>query len=313
MASGHDHTGHGHGGHDHAHDHRSASSGRLLAAFLLLAGFAVLEVVSGFMLGSLALLSDAGHMVTDVVGIGIALVAARLAAAGKPDERRTFGLFRLEILGALANAVLLSGMAAYIVYSAVRRIGGEPEHLETGTLAIVAALGLLANIGAFFILRSGAKTNLNTEAAYLEVLADLFGSVGVLIGAGVMQLTGWTWVDPLVGIGIALFIVPRTIRLALQALHILLEGAPRGVDVAAMRQGLLAIPGVGEVHDLHVWTVASGMELCSVHVRATPGADLHSLLDQAEAFLRTEHHIDHVTLQLEPDDHDGCRVAESPW
>jgi cobalt-zinc-cadmium efflux system protein len=296
----------------HGHDHHRSSAGRLLVAFCVLGVFGGLEVVTGLLTGSLALLSDAGHMVTDVVGIGVAVVAARLAATGRAGARRTYGLHRLEILGALGNAVLLAGIGVYVLWSAVGRLS-HPEVVETGPLLLVAVLGLLANVVAILLLRSGAGESLNTEAAYLEVLADLIGSVGVIVGAVVMGATGWAWVDPLVGLALAAFILPRTLRLALRALHVLLEGAPADVDVAALRRGLAAIEGVADVHDFHVWTVASQLEAASGHLTTTRGADLHAVLDAAETFIRDRHGIAHVTLQVEPDDHRRCNLVDACW
>lgn len=303
---GHDH----HGGHGHSHDDSSATVGRLAVAFALLGVFAVVEIVTGILTRSLSLLSDAGHMVTDVVGLGVAFTASALASASKPNPKRTFGLHRLEILGALGNAVLLLGMAGYVLYSAFRRLE-DPEHVLAGPVLIVAVLGLLANIVAFLVLRAGSEHNLNMQAAYLEVLADMFGSVGVIIAALIMNFTGITWIDPVVGVALGAFIVPRTLRIGYQALRVLLQAAPHHVDVARVEADLRALPDVVDVHDLHVWTLASKMEVVSAHVRARTGADLHSVLDAAQHLLREDYHLEHVTLQVEPEAHDECAVEVS--
>lgn len=299
-------------GHDHDHDHGAAAlragarhQGRLLAAFLLLAVFMVVEVVAGIVTGSLALLSDAGHMVTDVLGLGMALAAIRLASRGSSSSQHTFGLYRLEILAALANAVLLFGVAVYVLVEAVGRFTDAPE-VAHGPVLAVAVLGLLANLVAFVLLRRGASESLNLEGAYLEVVSDTVGSVGVIVAALVIGATGWAWVDPLVGIAIGLWILPRTWRLGRQAFRILVQAAPPEVDLAVVAADLRAVEGVVDVHDLHVWTLTSDMEVASAHLRVAEGADSHGVLDRAQQVLRTTHGIDHATLQVEPDSHHGC-------
>jgi cobalt-zinc-cadmium efflux system protein len=309
------HHGHGHGaGHSHGggHDHSHASiragerhKGRLTIAFAVLATLMVVEVVGGLATGSLALLSDAGHMLTDVIGLGMALAAIRLASRGTRRTSHTFGLYRLEILAALANAVLLLGVAGYVLVEAIRRIG-DPAEIATGTVLVVAVAGLVANLVAFALLREGSKESINVEGAYLEVLADTVGSVGVIVGTAVMAATGWAWIDPLVGVAIAVWIVPRTLRLAGRAVRILVQAAPPGLDVEAMAAGLGQVPGVVDVHDLHVWTLTSDMEVASAHLMISVGTDPHGVLDQARDVLRTEFGIDHATLQVEPEDHRGC-------
>lgn len=296
------------GDHDHTHGSVRAGArhrGRLAAALVILAVFMVVEVVGGIATTSLALLSDAGHMLTDVIGLGMALAAIQLASRGSARRHHTFGLYRLEILAALANAVLLVGVAVYILVEAVGRFGEDPEVL-VGPMLAVAVLGLGANLVAFGLLRSGAKESLNVEGAYLEVLADTVGSVAVIMAAVVIELTGWGWVDPLVGIAISLWILPRTWRLGARAVRILVQAAPPGTDVEAIEAGLAAIAGVVDVHDLHVWTLTSEMEVASAHLMVRSGADTHAVLDQARSLLRERHHIDHATLQIEPDTHTGC-------
>lgn len=296
--------------HDHHHDHGSIRAGerhkgRLAWAFALLAVFMVVEVVAALATRSLALLSDAAHMLTDVLGLGMALAAIHLATRGSERRHRTFGLYRLEILAALANAVLLCGVALYVLIEAITRLGDPPEVLA-GPMLVVATLGLLANLVAFGLLREGAKESINLEGAYLEVLADTVGSVGVIIAALLIQLSDWTWVDPAVGIAIALWILPRTIRLASRAARILVQAAPPGTDLEAIERSLAALDGVVDVHDLHVWTLTSDMDVASVHLMVRAGTDGHAVLDQARALLRDDHRIDHATLQIEPDDHQGC-------
>jgi cobalt-zinc-cadmium efflux system protein len=296
--------------HDHAHSHVSLSAGgrhqgRLLAAFVVLLVFMVVQVIGAVAASSLALLSDAGHMLTDVIGIGMALAAIHLAARGSERSHRTFGWYRLEILAALANAVLLLGVAIYVLVEAIRRFS-EPADVLGGLMLVVAIVGLVANLVAFALLREGAKQSLNVEGAYLEVLADTVGSVAVILGAIVLEVTGWRWVDPLVGVAIAVWIVPRTLRLAGQALRILVQAAPPGTDIDALRADLAAVDGVVDVHDLHVWTLTSDMDVASAHLMVGAASDHHRVLDHARDLLRDRYGIGHATLQVEPEDHTGC-------
>jgi cobalt-zinc-cadmium efflux system protein len=235
----------------------------------------------------------------------MSLAAIQLATRGTDRRHRTFGLYRLEILAALANAVLLIGVALYVVVEAIRRFDDPPEVLG-GPMLVVATLGLVANLVAFGLLRAGAKESLNVEGAYLEVVADTVGSVGVIGAAIVIQATDWGWVDPAVGLAIGLWILPRTWRLGARAVRILVQAAPPGTDVDAIAAGLAGIEGVVDVHDLHVWTLTSDMDVASAHVMVRAGTDAHAVLDQARVLLRDQHHIDHATLQIEPDTHTGC-------
>ena len=279
-------------------------------AFGLLALFMAVEVGAGLITGSLALLSDAGHMLTDVLGLGMALAAIQLATLGSDRNHQTFGLYRLEILAALANAVLLFGVAIYVFVEAVRRFNDPIEVLGL-PLLIVASLGLAVNVVAFLILREGSKESLNLEGAYLEVLADTIGSVGVIAGALLIQATEWTWVDPAVGAAIAAWILPRTWRLGTKAVRILVQAAPPGVDLVEMESALAGLAGVVDVHDLHVWTLTSEMEVASAHLMVAQGIEHHAVLDQARDVLRDRYGISHATLQVEPDDHEGCH--EVAW
>jgi len=302
------------GEHGH-HDHGSIRAGerhkgRLATAFVLLAVFMVVEVVGGLVSDSLALLSDAGHMLTDVIGLGMALAAIQLASSSRERSHQTFGLYRLEILAALANAVLLVGVAIYVVVEAIGRFGDPPD-VATGMLLVVAVLGLAANLVAFALLREGAKESLNLEGAYLEVLSDTVGSVAVIVGGLVIEATGWTWVDAAVGVAIGLWILPRTWRLGAKAVRILVQAAPAGVDLGALEADLAGVAGVVDVHDLHVWTLTSDMEVVSAHLMVSAGTDHHGVLDQARSLLRDGYRIEHATLQVEPDDHKGCH--EMTW
>lgn len=299
-------------GHDHGHGSLRAGARyqkRLAISFVLIAVFFVVEAVAGFLTNSLALLSDAGHMLTDVVDLGMALAAIQLANRFErrvsDNEQHTFGLYRLEILAAFVNALLLVGVAVYVLVEALRRIGDEPEVLGTPML-VVAVIGLLVNLIAFALLREGAQKSVNVEGAYLEVLADTVGSVGVIVAAICLEVFGWEWVDALVGAGIGLWILPRTYRLGSQAVRILLQAAPPGLDVSKLRADLAALPDVVDIHDLHVWTLTSDMESASAHLVIPAGADSHAVLDQARELLQTQYAIEHATMQVEPDDHTGC-------
>jgi cobalt-zinc-cadmium efflux system protein len=295
-------------GHDHSHASISAGArhrGRLAAAFGVLFVLMVVEVITGLSSKSLALLSDAGHMFTDVLGLGMALAAIQLAVRGRDRSHRTFGLYRLEILAALANAVLLFAVATWVLVEAIGRFF-HPTDVASGPVLAVATLGLLANLVAFALLREGAKESINVEGAYLEVLSDTIGSMGVIIGALVIRTTGWQWVDPAVGVGIGLFILPRTWRLGARAVRILVQAAPDGLDLEAIATDLAAVAGVVDVHDLHVWTLTSDMDVASAHLMVATGVDQHGVLDQARDLLRDRHGIGHATLQVEPEDHHGC-------
>jgi cobalt-zinc-cadmium efflux system protein len=309
----HGQSGHGHGALGHDHGVAAAAAGRagarhqraLLVSFFLIVGFLVVQVVVGITTGSLALLSDAGHMATDALGLGMALAAIHAASTSRTNPQRTFGLYRLEILAALANAVLLFGVAAYVLYEAAVRLG-EDREIASLPVLIVGVLGLAVNIVAFLLLREGAKESLNVQGAYLEVLSDALGSLGVIVGAIVWGVTGWTWVDPVIGAAIGLFILPRAFRLGREAVRILVQAAPERIDVPALRADLAGIPGVVDVHDLHVWTLTSDMEVASAHLMVRMGTDSHGVLDQARALLEQRHGLGHATLQIEPEDHRGC-------
>ncbi|MEV0680760.1 cation diffusion facilitator family transporter [Actinosynnema sp. NPDC050436] len=289
-------------GHGHGHGVSSGSAkhlGRLWVAFAIGAAFMVVEFVVGFTTRSLALISDAAHMLTDVLGIGMALTAIVLARRASFKGSRTFGLYRAEVLAALANAVLLFGVAGYVVVEAVGRFGDPPE-VPGLPVVLAAAAGLVANVVSFFMLREGAKDSINVRGAYLEVLADLIGSVGVLVSGAVTLLFGWRYADPVMGVAIGLFVLPRTWKLAAGALRILFQHAPERLDVEAMQAELSRLPGVEEAHDLHVWTLTSGMEVASAHLTTCADADPARVLEAAQTLLAEQYHIEHATLQVEP-------------
>ncbi len=294
------------------HDHGLASAaGRhqrpLLIAFVLTLATMVAEVVGGRVTGSLALLSDAAHMATDALGLGLALAAVHLASR-PASSQRTWGTYRLEVLAALGNGMLLFGVAAYIVFEAWQRVSHPPEVAGAAVL-VVATGGLAVNLLSFRLLRTGASESLNVRGAYLEVLSDLLGSVGVIVAGAVVVVTGWGYADPIVAAAIGLFILPRTWRLCAQAVRIIMEIAPPEVDVAAVEQRLVGLPGVAGVHALHLWTLTSGIEAASCHVVMAEGADAHGVLDSVGDLLRDEYGVAHSTIQCETAGH---RDAGSP-
>ena len=268
-----------------------------------------MEFVVGIMSGSLALLSDAGHMLSDAGGLGMSLAAITLATGGATAAHRTYGWYRLEILAALANTVLLFAVAGYVLYEAIQRFGTDHEVSST-PMIVVAVLGLLINLICFRLLQAGAKESLNLRGAYLEVVADAVGSVGVLIGAVIIALTSWYWVDSVIAIGIGLFILPRAYNLGRDSLRILVESAPAHIDVDAVERDLEQLDGVLDAHDLHVWTITSGMDAVSVHLKVEVGYDTHAVLDRSREVLRDRHHISHATVQVEPTNHEGCNLVQ---
>lgn len=312
--------GHGHGhahGHGHGHGHGAGSAragarhaGRLRAAFLLTLAFLGVQVVAGLATGSLALLSDAGHLATDVLGLGIALAAISAADRATHAGQRTFGLYRLEILAALTNAVLLFGVAAYVLFEAARRLD-DPPAVDAVPVLVVGVLGLIVNLVAFALLRQGAAESMNVRGAYLEVVADALGSFGVIVAAIVMRITDWGWVDPVIGAAIGLFILPRAWRLGGEALRVLVQAAPRGIEIGAVRAALASIHGVDDVHDLHVWTLTSDMEVLTAHLGIGESVEPNTVLSQARTLLRERFGLDHATLQVEAVGSDECR--EVTW
>lgn len=291
----------------HDHSHGIVTSGArhkraLTMALMLTAVYLVVELGVGLAINSLALISDAGHMLTDTLGLGLALGAILMAQSTASDER-TYGRYRLEALASLANAVLLFAVAIYVLFEAVGRFQ-DPADVPGLGLMIVALVGLVVNVTSFLLLRTGAKESLNVRGAFLEVWADMIGSIGVLAAGAIMLATDWPYADPIVGVGIGLFVLPRAWRLGADAIHILMEGAPKGVDVAEVRTTLSALPGVEAVHDLHVWTLTSGTDIATVHLRMTDGADGGDLLTAAATLLREQFNISHATIQTEPSGYD---------
>jgi cobalt-zinc-cadmium efflux system protein len=265
-------------------------------------------VAGSILTNSLALLADAGHMLTDAVGVGLALLAvwfgARPATIGK-----SFGYYRLEILAAAANAVLLFAMAGFILFEAVQRLRAPAEVL-TGPMLVIAGLGLLINLVALRLLHAGSKESLTVRGAYLEVLGDLFGSVAVLVAGVVIMATGWTQADPIASVLIAVAILPRSWRLLSDAIDVLLQATPKGIDMAEVRDHLLRAENVVDIHDLHAWALTSGMNVVSAHVVMAPGADPAAVLDEICRCLSDDFDMEHSTIQLETSDR---RRLEDTW
>jgi cobalt-zinc-cadmium efflux system protein len=299
----------------HGHSHGSAipsgsaagrNKSRLAWALALTLTYMFAEVVGGLLTGSLALLADAAHMVTDAGGLALSLLAIHYAAK-PPTPDKSFGYMRFEILAALANAVVLLGVTAYILYEAYRRFV-EPTEILGWPMMLVALVGLGVNLVSMKLLASGSSESLNVKGAYFEVLSDMLGSIGVIVAALVVMGTGWRWVDPLVGAGIGLFIVPRTWRLLNEAIHILLEGTPPGIDLAVVTNSLGDIPGVQRVYDLHVWTLTSGFDAMSAHLVVADVSQGVQIIRAARVLMKERFGIEHVTLQIE----DVQLAAEAP-
>ena len=284
-------------GHDHSHPGDTSASRMLIAAGVLTVFFAV-ELGTALAINSIALLADAGHMLTDLVAMFMGLTAVLLAKRGSSSPSRTYGWHRAEVFTAVANAALLLAMACFILYEAVRRLGGAPE-IPGIPMIVVALAGLLANAVVVLLLRSHSKESLAVKGAYMEVVADTVGSIGVLIAGIVVVTTGWPYADIVVAVFVALWVLPRAISLARAALRILSETSPSHIDVEELRAALAAVQGVTEVHDLHVWTLVPGKDMVTAHLTSARNSAL--VLDDARAVLAARG-LGHSTVQVEPPD-----------
>ncbi len=284
--------------------------GRLAAVLGITLTFLVVEVVGALLSGSLALLADAGHMLADVAGLSLALFAIWLARRPAPPER-TYGWYRVEILAAVANGMLLFGVAGLVLSEAWQRFR-EPRDIAGGLMLGVATAGMAANGLSLWLLRQGQRESLNLRGAYLEVLGDLLGSAAVVAAAAVIALTGYRQADAIASALIALFIVPRTLHLLKEAVNVLLQAAPRGVDLTEVRRHILETPGVADAHDLHVWTLTSGLNVVSAHVVLEDGSDPAEVLDCLSACLADDFDIEHSTFQLETRDRRRLEQAGHP-
>jgi cobalt-zinc-cadmium efflux system protein len=282
---------------------------QLRAALAITAAFLLVEVIGGLISGSLALLADAAHMFTDVAALLMAFAAMTLADRSA-TKRYTFGFYRAEILAAFVNAQLLVLIAGYILYQAYLRLR-DPSAIDADLMLWVAVAGFLANLVSVRLLHGHDHDNLNMKAAYLEVLTDTIGSATVIIVALVIGRWGLLWLDPLASVGIAVFILPRTFSILRQAAHVLLEGTPRNIDLAALRHELTQIPGVEEIHDFHFWTLTSGVDCASVHVRTSPATERFVVRRAVERALSEMAGIEHVTVQVEEMSEEECRSSHT--
>ena len=307
----HHHERHGHG-HAHGAGHSHVPSEikferPLWIAFGLTLLFLLVEVAGGLLTNSLALLSDAAHMMTDVIALGISLFAVRMARR-PADAKRTYGYARMEAIGALVNGSLLFLVAGYILWEAIGRFS-QPPHVESGGMLLVAVLGLVVNLVAMKLLQAGAGESLNVKGAYLEVWSDMLGSLGVIAGALLIRVTGWTVIDPVIAVLIGLWVLPRTWTLLREAGHVLMQGVPAGLDIDAVRDAMQAQPGVAAVHDLHLWALGSKEPILTAHVLLVDAAgDADGVRIAMAAMLHERFGIDHATLQVEARHCDGGQV-----
>ena len=295
-------------GHGHQHTSGVQHRGRLAAVLAIAITVFLVQIVVATLTGSLALFADAGHVLTDAIGVLMALIAITIGQrGGGRDARSSYGFHRAEVLAAGANGLILIGLCAVIVVGAVRRLS-SPVDIDGGLVLAAGAVGLVANIVALLLLRSGARENLNVRGAYLEVLGDALGSIAVLVSATIIVATGWSAADPIASLVIAALIVPRAISLLREVGEVLLESAPRGVDLADLRDHIVGIPGVVDVHDLHVWTITSGMPVMSAHVVVAESVDqmseAHEVLDRLRSCLSEHFDVEHSTFQIEPLGHE---------
>lgn len=284
---------------------------RLLIVLGLTLTYVVAEVVGGVFTHSLALLADAGHMFTDALGLGMALAAIRFAQRPATSQK-TYGFYRTEILAALVNGMVLFGVAGYILVEAWQRFH-DPPAVDALPMLVVACGGFLVTLAGVKLLQAGSEESLNVRGAFLEVLSDLVGAIGTIIAALVLLVTGWPYADPLVSVGIGLFILPRAWGLLKSVVDVLLEAAPTGTKVHDIQQAVCAVPGVASVHDLHVWTITSGFVAMSGHVQAQ-GRPSEDVLHDVQLLLRDRFKIEHATLQVESGDHadDGACCTADP-
>ena len=292
----------------HAHNHSAAGKNkkRLAIVLALTSAYLVAEVIGGLLTHSLALLADAGHMLTDVAGLILALFAIRFAERPATPER-TYGYYRIEILVALVNAVVLIGISLYILYEAYERFRNPPE-IQSGGMLAVALVGLVVNIAGIYLLKSASEESLNMKGAYFEVLSDMLTSIGVIAAGIIMLTTGWYYADPIISAGIGVFILPRTWMLLRDAVGVLLEGTPHDVNLAALRESIRTVEGVADVHDLHVWSLTSGINAMSVHAVLADHSLHDEVLPAVQKKVTSEFRIAHATVQVECK---GCTAFET--
>ena len=293
-------------GHGHSHTPAGKNKRRLAIVLGLTTAYLIAEVVGGLLTHSLALLADAGHMLADVAGLGLALLAIQFAERPATPER-TYGFYRVEILAALINAVVLIGISVYILYEAYQRFR-NPHEVHSGAMLAVDAAGLVVNIVGIYLLRAASEESLNMKGAYFEVLSDMVTSIGVIVAAIIMLTTGWYFADPIISAGIGLFILPRTWMLLKAAIGVLLEGTPADVNLATLRESIANVPGVASVHDLHVWCLTSGVNAMSVHAVLADHALHDEVLAAVQKRVNLDFKIAHATVQVECE---GCAAYET--
>ncbi|MBL8659711.1 MAG: cation diffusion facilitator family transporter [Rhodospirillales bacterium] len=293
----HGHT-HSHAHDAHAHGHAYDSERRVLWAMLLTGGFMVVEVVGGLISGSLALLADAGHMVTDVAALGLAFAAFRVGRRGH-DARRTYGYHRFQVLAAFVNGLALIAIIAWIAWEAVRRML-DPVDVLSNLMLAVAGAGLVVNVATFAILHGGDRANINIRGAALHVLGDLLGSVAAIVAAVVIMITGWMPIDPILSLLVAVLVLRSAWGLIRSSGHILLEGAPDWLNVDDLRSGMIrAVPDVVDVHHVHTWMITAERPMMTLHVEVEPTADHHAVLVAVRRYIRDELGVTHSTVQIE--------------
>ena len=297
----------GHEGHDHAAHLRETSRRSLIIALALIGGFMIAEVIGGILSGSLALLADAAHMITDAAAIALALLA--LWVSGRPASvERTFGYHQAEVLAAMLNALSLWLVAAYIFFEAYHRIFEDTPHIEGGLMLVVGAIGLAVNIAAAFVLHRSAGHSLNVQGGFLHVIADLIGSVGVVVSGVIIVTTGWVLADPILSVLLGLLIIASTWRLVVKVFNVLLEAVPEHVDVYALCSDMEQVEGVTVIHDVHVWTISFGYDAMTCHVlvdHEMPEAGLDGMPRRLREIAKKDHGISHITIQVEQNV-EGC-------
>ena len=291
----------------HSHSERRAGQQKQLLIVLLMTGtFMVIELVGGLFTGSLALLADAGHMLTDVAALGLSAFAMWIAARPSPPEK-SYGYHRAEILAAVINAVVLLLLSVWIMYEAYRR-AFEPPQVFGVPMLLIGIMGLAVNVASVKLLADESASNLNVQSAYLEVLSDAISSCAVILGGGIIWMTGWVLIDPLLSAGISVFIMWRTWGLLSQSVHVLMEGVPTHLDAKEVGQAMAGMPGVKGIHDLHILTIPSSLDALSSHVVISAGEDRDTMLERLQSLLRDRFKIDHATLQIVEERSDRVQV-----
>lgn len=298
----------------HGHDIATGHAGgrhrwRLMLAFVLVAGFFVVELVFGLLSESLALISDAGHMAADVVALGAALIATRIATRQDRTGRRSYGSYRAEVFASGLTVLIMLGVAAYVVIEAISRIGSDVK-VATGTMLVVGFIGLAINIISILLLRGGAKESLNVKGAYYEVVADAAGSTGVIVAGLLVAVTGSSMWDTLIAVAIGVFVSVRAVTLGRQVLAVLGQHVPEGLNVDDVVRDLESVAGVSSVHDLHIWTLTSGMNVATAHLVVEPRAEPQSVLMNGQAVLQAKHKVEHATLQVETEPTKQCHEVQ---